>query len=56
MLEITGVKGSTAKKYNLKKGDKIVSFDGFPANDSLDYLYYDSKPHFTLKVKNAAGV
>lgn len=56
MLEITGVKGSTAKKYNLKKGDKIVSFDGFPANDSLDYLYYDSKAHFTLTVKNAAGV
>lgn len=56
MLEITGVKGSTAKKYNLKKGDKIVSFDGFPATDSLDYLYYDSKPHFTLTVINTAGV
>ena len=55
MLEIAGAKGKLAKKYNLKKGDKIVGFDGYPAVDSLDYLYYDSKPNFTLTVQTANG-
>lgn len=55
MLEIVRAKSKLAKKYNLKKGDKIVGFDGYPAADSLDYLYYDSKPCFTLTVQTAGG-
>ena len=55
MLEIISATGALAKKYNLKKGDKILSFDNYEAEDSLDYIYYDSKPTFTMRIENAAG-
>lgn len=55
MLEITSAKGAPAKKYKLKKGDKILAFDGFAAEDSLDYLFYDGKESFTMTVKRAGG-
>lgn len=56
MLEILSAKGAAAKKYGLKKGVKIISFDGFGAVDDLDYLFYDSKPTFTMSVVGKDGV
>lgn len=53
MLEIISAKSAIAKKFNIKKGDKIISFDGHEAEDSLDYIYYDSKPSFSMKVQSA---
>lgn len=55
MLEIISAKGALAKKYNLKKGDKILSFDGYEAEDSLDYIYYDSRQSFSMRIENAEG-
>ena len=51
MLEIICAKSRLAKKFNLKKGDVIFAFDGIPAEDVLDYIFYDSKPNFVLRVK-----
>ncbi len=55
MLEIISAKSRLAKKYNLKKGDKIISFDGFDTEDSLDYIFFDSKKSFTMRVKSGDG-
>ena len=55
MLEIAKAKGALAAKYKFKKGDKITAFDGFTAVDTLDYLYYDSKPSFTVSLISADG-
>ncbi|MDE5942629.1 MAG: DUF512 domain-containing protein [Clostridia bacterium] len=55
MLEIVKASGALAKKYNFKKGDKITAFDGFTAEDTLDYLFYDSKPSFTVSVVSSNG-
>ena len=55
MLEIISAKSGLAKKYKIKKGDKILGFDGYEAEDVLDYLFYDSKPTFTMRVLSADG-
>jgi putative radical SAM enzyme (TIGR03279 family) len=56
MLEILSAKGNFAKKYKLKKGDKITHFDGFEAeDDTLDYIFYDSKDKFSMRVLGADG-
>ena len=55
MLEIISAKSRLAKKFNLKKGDVILAFDGIPAEDVLDYIFYDSKPNFVLRVKSRGG-
>ena len=56
MLEIVSAKSGLAKKYKLKKGDTILSFDGIEAEDTLDYIFNDSKAHFKMRVKSADGV
>ena len=56
MLEIISAKSGLAKKYKLNKGDIITAFDGFKAEDYLDYVFYDSKSAFTVSVKGTDGV
>ena len=55
MLEIVSAKSRLAKKYNLKKGDIILSFDDMDAEDTLDYIFNDSKSTFEMRVKSADG-
>ncbi|MBO5328682.1 MAG: DUF512 domain-containing protein, partial [Clostridia bacterium] len=55
MLKITSAKGWLAKQLNIKKGDAILAFNGFEAVDSLDYLFYDSKEKFTIKLQKKNG-
>lgn len=55
MLEIISAKGVLAQRYKLKKGDKIIRFDGYKAEDTLDYIFYDSKSSFTMTVRGADG-
>ncbi len=55
MLKIAKAKGKLAAEYKLKKGDKIVAFDGYAAEDSLDYLFYDSKSSFTVSLLSSDG-
>ncbi len=53
MLKIKTVrKNLIADELGIKKGDEVLSFDGFEAIDILDYLFYDSQTFFTLTVKS----
>lgn len=54
MLEIIS-RGRLAKKFKLNKGDKVIAFDGCPAEDELDYIFYDSKPSFIMRVADKNG-
>ena len=57
MLKIKTVqKNLIADELGIKKGDEILSFDGFEAVDILDYLFYDSQNFFTLTVKSGDEV
>ena len=54
MLEISKVyKNSIANGLGLKKGDKILAFDGHLAEDVLDYIYYDEQESFTITIQTA---
>ncbi len=56
MMKISGCeKGSVAKELGIGKGWTLVSFDGRPANDILDYLFYDSKENFTVSLTDPDG-
>ncbi len=55
MLKIIGASGRLAKKYNLSVGDSIVAFEGFPAEDSLDYLFYDANTSFKVTLQRKDG-
>ncbi|MBQ9709918.1 MAG: DUF512 domain-containing protein [Clostridia bacterium] len=56
MLKISSVeKNSVGSELRLKKGYEVLSFDGYPACDVIDYLYYDSRDEFTLCVADANG-
>ncbi|MDE6441434.1 MAG: DUF512 domain-containing protein [Clostridia bacterium] len=54
MLEIIA-RGKLAKRFKLNMGDKILAFDGYPAEDELDYIYYDSKSSFKMLVADKGG-
>lgn len=55
MLEIISAHGGLAKKYKLKKGVKILSFDNAEAEDALDYIFYDGKEEFSMLVRDRDG-
>lgn len=51
MLEISKVyKNSIASFLNLKKGDKILAFNGFEAVDVLDLIFYDGQTSFSITI------
>ncbi len=50
------VKGGLARQYSIKKRDQILAFDGYDAVDVLDYVFYDSKPSFTLTVQRKGKI
>ena len=53
MLKIAKVKrNSIAKDLGLEVGDEILSFDGLPCEDELDYLYYLETDGFSMAVKD----
>ncbi len=57
MLEISKVhKNLIAYELGIKKGDRILAFNGFDAVDILDYLYYDGQTEFILTVKSGGEV
>lgn len=52
MLKICAVpRGSIGEQLHLKKGDQILSFDGYKAVDEMDYLYADTLSSFTMEIK-----
>ena len=53
MLKIAKVKrNSIAKDLGLEVGDQILSFDGLPCEDELDYLYYLEAEAFSMIVRD----
>lgn len=53
MLKIVKVKrNSIAKELGLEVGDEILSFNGLPCEDELDYLYYVETDAFTMTVRD----
>ena len=49
MLKISNVqKDSVGYEIGLEKGDVIESFNGYPAQDILDYVYFNSQEEFSI--------
>ncbi len=46
-------KDSVADELGIRAGEELVSFDGFPVVDVLDYDFYNSREHFTMCVRSA---
>ena len=56
MLKIKEVeKGSLGEEIGLKAGDEILSFNGFDAEDILDYMFYDGEDGFFITVRQSDG-
>lgn len=52
MLKVTNVdKNGVGYELGIEPGDEIVSFDGYEAEDLLDYLYYEGQESFVVGVK-----
>ena len=52
MLTVTNVdKNGVGYELGIEPGDEIVSFDGYEAEDLLDYLYYEGQEAFVVGVK-----
>ncbi|MBR4941087.1 MAG: DUF512 domain-containing protein, partial [Clostridia bacterium] len=47
--------GSPAEKAGILSGEKLVSVNGNPIGDVLDYRYHTADPEFTLVLENEAG-
>lgn len=43
--------GTIADKVGLHKGDIVLSINGHPVNDVIDYMYYYNEPVVNLKVR-----
>ena len=48
--------GSTAARLGLAPGDELLSVDGNPLNDTLDYDFYTDSDSFHLKARVADGI
>ena len=48
--------GSLGEELELNIGDKILSFDGYEAEDLLDYLYYDEQESFLMEVETGGEI
>ncbi len=56
MLKIRSTeKNGIGRELGLKRGDELLCFDGHPAVDILDYLYYDAKNEFSITVRQTNG-
>lgn len=56
MLVISTVeKTGIGKEIGIRKGDKLLAFDGKEVVDVLDYLYYDTRNRFSITVEDKNG-
>ena len=57
MLEIARVlPGSTAARYGLKRGERLVSVNGREIHDSIDFLFHASDERLSLIITGKQGV
>jgi len=56
VLEISRVlPGSTAARYGLKRGDRLVSVNGSEVHDSIDFLFHASEEQLSLVIASQKG-
>lgn len=56
MLKISEVeKHGVGRELKLKPGYAVIDFDGYPAKDVIDYLFYDARENFTMRVADGKG-
>lgn len=56
MIEIARVlPGSTAARYGLKSGDRLVSVNGNEVHDSIDFLFHASEERLSLVISRKTG-
>lgn len=56
MVKITGIEqGSIAEKFNIKKGDLLLSINGNGITDVLDYRFYLTDRLVTLELEGEGG-
>ena len=41
---------------HIKRGDVLLSFDGYPAVDEMDYLFADARSSFTMEIKRGEKI
>ena len=57
MAKIIGVdKSSISYQLGIKSGDNLLSFDGNPVKDILDYHYYDGMEEFVMTVSRGEQI
>ena len=57
MAKIIGVdKGSISYRLGIKSGDILLSFDGNPVKDILDYHYYDGMEEFVMTISRGEQI
>lgn len=55
LIDKVDKKSYGAKELGLEMGDSIISFNGYPTEDILDYVYYDGQENFTMDVLTKDG-
>ncbi len=56
-VRITGVEArSPAKRHGIRPGEYLISINGHPVRDVLDFRFYETEPELTVCVADEAGV
>lgn len=50
IIEKADKKGYGYKELGLEKGDAVLRFNGYDAEDILDYVYYDGQENFEMEI------
>ncbi|MGN1234411.1 MAG: DUF512 domain-containing protein [Christensenellaceae bacterium] len=57
MLKVCAVeRGGIGAQLHIRKGDVILSFDGYEAEDEMDYVYAESLASFRMEVKRGEEI
>ena len=57
MVNIADIKrGSRAERSGIRKGDILISINGHPINDVLDYGFYLAEPKVKLLYREMAKI
>jgi putative radical SAM enzyme (TIGR03279 family) len=56
-VRITGVEArSPAMRHGIRPGEYLISINGHPVRDVLDFRFYETEPELTVCVADAAGI
>ena len=56
-VRITGVTPrSPAARHGIRPGEQLISINGHPVRDVLDFRFYETEAELTIRVADASGV